>query len=251
MTGLNALLKKELKEQFKTYRLLIIAGVFLFFGLSTPLMLKYLPELIKLAGEDIVIDLPPPTALQALGEYTDTVVQVGVLVAVLVAMGAVARERERGTAAMVLSKPVGRGAFVLAKLMALSLSFIVALGLASTACYIYTVLLLGEVDALAFLGSNLLLALFFILCLAVTLLFSSLFKNHLAAGGVALAALIGQTVMAQLPWIGEYTPGSLISWGSRLLSGDALSAWGAVVVSLAVVVACLSLSRLVLKRKEI
>ena len=182
MTGLNALLKKELKEQFKTYRLLIIAGVFLFFGLSTPLMLKYLPELIKLAGEDIVIDLPPPTALQALGEYTDTVVQV---------------------------------------------------------------------DALAFLGSNLLLALFFILCLAVTLLFSSLFKNHLAAGGVALAALIGQTVMAQLPWIGEYTPGSLISWGSRLLSGDALSAWGAVVVSLAVVVACLSLSRLVLKRKEI
>ena len=251
MTGLNALLKKELKEQFKTYRLLIIAGVFLFFGLSTPLMLKYLPELIKLAGEDIVIDLPPPTALQALGEYTDTVVQVGVLVAVLVAMGAVARERERGTAAMVLSKPVGRGAFVLAKLMALSLSFIVALGLASTACYIYTVLLLGEVDALAFLGSNLLLALFFILCLAVTLLFSSLFKNHLAAGGVALAVLIGQTVMAQLPWIGEYTPGSLISWGSRLLSGDALSAWGAVVVSLAVVVACLSLSRLVLKRKEI
>ena len=251
MTGLNALLKKELKEQFKTYRLLIIAGVFLFFGLSTPLMLKYLPELIKLAGEDIVIDLPPPTALQALGEYTDTVVQVGVLVAVLVAMGAVARERERGTAAMVLSKPVGRGAFVLAKLMALSLSFIVALGLASTACYIYTVLLLGEVDALAFLGSNLLLALFFILCLAVTLLFSSLFKNHLAAGGVALAALIGQTVMAQLPWIGEYTPGSLISWGSRFLSGDALSAWGAVVVSLAVVVACLSLSRLVLKRKEI
>ncbi len=251
MSGLTALLKKEFREQLKTYKLLIIAGLFLFFGLSTPLMLKYLPQLLELAGEDIIIELPPVTAVQALGEYAGTIVQVGVLVAVLFAMGAVARERERGTAAMVLSKPVGRGAFVMAKLVAMSTSFAVALGVGSVAGYVYTVLLLGEVNAAGFLALNLLLLLFFILCLAVTLLFSSLFKSSLVAGGIALAVLIGQAVLTQLPWIGDYTPGELISWGTELLSGEAANVWPAVAMSIVIIIGCLFLSRLALKRKEI
>lgn len=251
MTGLAALLKKELREQLKTYKLLIIAGVFLFFGLSTPFMLKYLPQILELAGEDIVVDLPPATALMSLQEYSGTLVQVGVLVAVLIAMGAIARERERGTAAMILSKPVGRGAFVVAKLAAMSTSFIIALGLGSIVCYVYTVLLFEEVSASAFFGLNLLMALFFVLCLAVTLLFSSLFRNSLAAGGIALAVLIGQAVMVQVPWIGDFTPGALISWGTGLLSGAADSAWTAVAASLAIIILCLYLSRLSLLRREI
>ncbi len=251
MSGLTALLKKELKEQLKTYKLLVIGGVFLLFGLSTPLILKYMPELLKLAGEDIVIVIPPPTALQALGEYANTVVQVGVLLAVLIAMGAIAQERERGTAAMIFSKPVGRGAFVVAKLVAMSTSFMIALGAASIACYIYTVLLFGEANASGFLALNLLLMLFFVLCLSVTLLFSSLFRSQLAAGGIALAVLIGQAVLSQIPWIGDYTPGRLVSWGTELLSGTTPSAWTAVGASLAIIIACLFLSRLMLQRKEL
>jgi len=50
MKGFMALLKKELTEQVRTNRIIIVAGVFLFFGLSTPLMIRYLPELIKMAG---------------------------------------------------------------------------------------------------------------------------------------------------------------------------------------------------------
>jgi len=214
-------------------------------------MLKYLPEILRLAGEDVVIEFPAPTALMSLQEYSSTLVQVGVLIAVLMAMGAIARERERGTAAMVLSKPVGRGAFVVAKLTAMSTSFIIALGVASVASYVYTVLLFGEANASGFLGLNLLMALFFVVSLSVTLLFSSLFRSQLAAGGVALAILIGQAVLSGVPWIGDYTPGRLVSWGTELLSGAAPSAWTAVAASLAIVALCLYLARLSLRRKEI
>ena len=251
MTGLGALLKKELREQLRTYKFLIIAAVFLLFGLATPLMLKYLPELLKLAGEEIIIEIPPATAVQALAEYADTAVQLCVLMAVLMAMGAIAKERESGTAAMTLSKPVSRGAFVLAKLIAMSTSFLVALGLASAACYGYTVILIGEADALAFLVLNLLLGLFLVFCLSVTLLFSSLFRSQLAAGGLALAILIGQALMAGVPWIGDYMPAGLISWGTGLLSGTASSAWIAVGATLAVIVICLYLSWFSLRRKEV
>jgi ABC-2 type transport system permease protein len=251
MTGLGALFKKELKEQLKTYRFLIIAIVFLFFGLATPLMLKYMPELLKLTGEEIVIEIPPPTPVQSLTEYADTAVQLGVFMAVLLAMGAIAKERESGTAAMTLSKPVGRGAFLLAKLMAISTGFLVALGLGSIACFGYTVFLIGKADVLAFLVLNLLLGLFLIFCLSVTLLFSSLFRSQLAAGGLALAVLIGQALVGGVPLIGDFMPAGLIGWGEGLLSGTGTSAWTALGATLSLAIICLYLAWLSLRHGEV
>jgi len=178
------LLKKELKEQLRTYKLLIVAGVFLIFGFSTPLLLKYMSKLLELAGEDIVIEMPEPTAMMTLGEHAEKLAQIGILIAVLIGMGAIAQKRERGTVAMILSKPVSRGAFVVAKLVAMSTSFIIAPGVRLAACSIYTLLLIEPANASGFLGLNVLMALFFVLCLAVTLLFSSIFRNQLAAGGI-------------------------------------------------------------------
>ncbi len=245
------MIKKELKEQVKTYKFLIVAGVFMLFGLSTPLLFHYLPELLKLSGEDIDIELPTFTAAQVVGEYTSTLTQIGILVVILIGMGAIARERERGTAAMTLCKPVGRGTFIFGKLVGLSVTFLVSLALAGIACYGYTTFLFGEVNGSAFLALNLLLGLFFVVCLSITLFCSSLFKNQLAAGGVALVVLIGQALMSGIPWIGSYTPGKLVSWGTELVSGTASSAWPAVAASLGIVVVCLFFSWFVLQRKEL
>lgn len=251
MNGFGVLLKKELKEQFRTYKLLIVAAVFLLFGLGTPLLIKYTPQLIEMAGEDLVIQMPPPSAAMAIAEYTSTIGQVGVLVAVLVAMGAVARERSRGTAAMVLSKPVSMGAFLIAKLTAMSVTFIGALILGSVACYTYTVLLIESADISAFLALNLLIALFLVVCLAVTLFFSSIFRNQLAAGGIALAIIIMQALLTQIPVFGDYLPARMIVWGTDLVENQAPTAWGAVGVSVVLIIACLYFSRLILQRREL
>ena len=251
MNGLSTLIRKEIKEQLKTYRFFITAAVFLFFGLATPLMLKYLPQLIKIAGEDIVIDIPPATAVQALAEYADTIVQVGILMVVLIAMGAISGEIYKGTAAMVLSKPVSRASFILAKLFALSTNFITALILASAACYGYTVLLLGEANFIAFIALNGLLILFFMVAISLTLLFSSIFRSHLAAGGLALVVLIGQALMVNIPRLGDYMPSKLLSWGTGLISGEEAGAWGALRISLAIIVACLYLTWLRMRNKEL
>jgi len=251
MSGLKALLKKELREQWRTYKLLIIGGLFLFFGITTPLLLKYLPEILKLSGEEVIIEIPPPTAIQSLTEFAGTIVQVGVLAAVLVAMGAIAREKERGTAAMVLSKPVGRGAFVLSKLFASSAVFIIALALGAVACYVYTVSLIESGDASGFLALNLLVALFLVFCLAVTLLFSALFRSSLLAGGVALATLLGQLVLTQLPFIGDYVPGSLVAWNVELLSGQPATIWPSIIITSLLTAACVYLAAAFLKRREI
>ena len=70
------LFRKEIREYIKTYKLLIVAAVFLVFGLSTPLLLKFLPEILKMSGEQIPIPLPDFVAADALKSYIDNLGQV-------------------------------------------------------------------------------------------------------------------------------------------------------------------------------
>ncbi len=250
MDGLIPLLKKEIKEQWKTYRFLVVISVFLLLGLTTPLTLKYLPELMKLSGVPMELSFPPPTAVQSLMGFAGDIGQVGVFVIVLIAMGSIANEVSRGTALIILSKPVSRTAFVTAKLLALSLTTIVALSVASAVCFAYTVWLIQDTSATAFLGLTLLLALFMVFSIATTLLFSSLFRSSLAAGGVALGVIIGQAILSILPYAGDYMPGKLLGWGNELLTGgDAY--WGALAVTLALTGLFIYLAQHALKTRDI
>lgn len=253
MKGFKTLLSKEWREQLKTFRLLIVSGIFLFFGLLTPVMLKYLPEIIKLAGEDLGgITIPPPTALQALTEYSATALQMGLLVAVLISMGAIAGERRSGTAAMTLSKPVSTGAFVTAKLLALSISFIIGLVIGGIGAYGYTWMLIGEGNLGGFIAQNGLMAVYLVFCITLTLIFSAVFKNSLAAGGVSIAVLLGTSGLGAVPWLGRVMPGSLNSWGNHLISGQGGGAeWLALGVTLAFIILGTYLAARILQGKEI
>jgi ABC-2 type transport system permease protein len=253
MSDFRVLLRKEFKEQFRTSKVVIVAAVFLFFGLGTPVLTKYTPELIKSLGTGgITIEMPPPTSSDSLVKYVSTMSEFGVLMAVLLAMGAIAREIETGTAAMVLSKPVGRLAFILAKLKAEGFTFLVSLLLGGLACWGYTLILFGNANALGFLYQNLLLGLFFALCLGITLFFSSLMKSQLAAGGLALALIIFLSAISGLPWVGRYLPGALIDWGNRLvLNTPGEAEWGAVVVVALMVGLSVYFTWLSLRKKEL
>jgi len=253
MNGFKTLLFKELKEQFRTFRLLIVSGVFLFFGLSSPLLLKYLPEIIKASGQDITgIPLPAPTALEALREYSGTALQVGLLIVVLITMGAIAGERSRGTAAMTLSKPVGIGAFVTAKLIAISSTFIIGLVIGGVGAFGYSQLLFGGADLNGFVGQTLLLAVFLIFCVATTLIFSAVFKNSLAAGGISIAILITGAALTQLPWVGRGIPNSLTTWGNQLVAGGGgRTEWLALGITVFLIGIGAYIAAVILKRKEI
>lgn len=252
MKGLLPLLRKEITEQLRTYKLLIIGGIFLLFGITTPLTLKYLPQLLEFAGTSgMEIVVPPPTAVESLVEYAGTIGQIGVLLAVLMAMGSIANERRHGTAVITLSKPVSRAAFVNAKLIANSLTFLVSLVVASLVCYVYTVLLIEDANLMAFIGQNLILALFLIFCLAVAILFSSLFKSSLAAGGLALTALIAQAGLSAIPRIGDFFPGKLLNWGNVLLAGGDTTYWAALIITVALIVLCPLLAQYFLSKRDI
>ena len=52
-------------------------------------------------------------------------------------MGSVASEKERGTAALLLTKPVGRGAFLVAKIVAISATLGISTAIAGAGAWFY------------------------------------------------------------------------------------------------------------------
>jgi ABC-2 type transport system permease protein len=223
----------------------------LFFGLLTPVTLKFLPEIIKLSGESIQMTIPPPTAAQSLAEFAGTIGQLGVLVMVLIAMGAIANEIKHGTALLTLSKPVTPAAFVNAKFVAMCSTLFISLVAASLVCFGYTSWIIGTGDVVAFVGMNLLMLLFLVFCIALTLLFSSLFKSSLAAGGISIGIILFQALLSSVPVIGDYLPGKLLGWGTNLVTGVGGSFWWAFGLTVVLIGLCLFFAQRRLRTREI
>jgi ABC-2 type transport system permease protein len=93
MRGFAVLLKKEITEQWRTGRLPVVAVIFLLFGLASPVLAKYTPDIVKLAASSIDIKVPTPTIKDAVDQLIKNLNQVGVLTAILLAMGSVAGGR--------------------------------------------------------------------------------------------------------------------------------------------------------------
>ena len=66
MRGYLAFVKKELLEQVRTYKLLILFLVFFIFGMLSPLMAKLMPEILsQMPMDGITITIPDPTAIDS------------------------------------------------------------------------------------------------------------------------------------------------------------------------------------------
>jgi len=248
-----AALRKEWLEQWRTYRLLMLGVVLVVFGLLSPLIAKYTPEIIKLIpnGEAMAALMPTPTVMDAVTQYIKNIGQFGVILALLLTMGAVTREKDKGTAAMMLVKPLPRVTFLIAKFMTLALMFAVTIAAASAACYYYTWLLFGALDMPHWLALNGLMLVYMLVYIALTLFCSVVTKSQAAAGGLALSLLFILGIAGSIPGLNESMPGQLLVWGAGLMAGKADAFWPAFWVSVGIVVVALFVAKLIFEKQEL
>jgi len=253
VTGFAVLLRKELLEQWRTRRLPVVAVVFLVFGIASPVLARYLPEIVKTLGaSQLQIQIPEPTARDAVDQFLKNLGQAGVLTAILLTMGSVATEKERGTAALLLSTPASRAAFLVAKLVAIGTTLLVSLALASAAAYLYTAILFAPQGAGPWMAMSLLLLLSLLGYTALTFLGSALTRSAIAAAGIGVSGLVGLALISALPNVTRYTPGGLPAIGSALVAGtDAGDVTLPVLVNIGFVVALAALSWLAFRNQEV
>ncbi len=255
MTGLRPLVLKEMLESWRTRRLAIAVALFAFVGILSPLTARYLPEILELAlGDQMTIPIPTPTAADAVLQLQKNLGQFGALAAIILAMGAVASEKERGTAAFILTKPVSRASFLVAKLASLAvvlgLSTVVAIVLAWT----YTAVLFEPPTVPGWIAMGLLAWLALMAWGSITFLASTVARSAAAAAGIGFVALIGVSLVAAIPPIGRWLPSGLDGPAMALASGapvDGGDLASAVIGTTALIAVAIVAAWLAFRRQEL
>lgn len=238
----TAALGKELLQQVRTKRLLVVGAVFALFGLGSPLVANFTPELLRtIEGAEQFADLiPEPSAADAVGQYVKNITQFGFLIAILLGMGAVAGEKEQGTAAMVLSKPLPRWAFVLSKFVAQGAVYLVGFALAGVGAYAYTAWLFEALPADAFFLATFLLLIWLLVYAAVTLVASTIAGTTGAAAALALGGAIVLLLAGSFPRIAAFVPSALVSWATQAPLGDVPAQAGALGAAVVLIVVAIT-----------
>lgn len=205
------LLEKEVIEAWRTYRLGIVCGLFVVLGILSPVVTRYLPQIVRaFAPPGFEIGLPEMGIVDVIDQLLKSVVQFGALAAVLITMGSVAGEKERGTAALVLAKPVSRAAFLWAKFVALGMVFGLATGLAVVAAWLYTTLLFEQPPILPWLSMAMVIWLSTMVYVSITFLGSAALRSPLGAAAVGFAGLIGLSLASIVSTLNPWLPAGLI-----------------------------------------
>jgi len=190
MTGFSAFLVKELQEIVKTWRIWVIPGMVLFFAVTSPLLAMLTPKLIASMAESqpgVTIVLPPATWTDAYAQFLKKLTQVVLIAVVITGAGAVSGERSAGTAVLTLTKPLARGAFVVAKVISQWMLLIVCSALGLLLCAVLTRTIFGPSPVWPLVHAVLLWLSYALLLVTVMTLFSAAFAARGAAAGGGLA----------------------------------------------------------------
>jgi len=246
-------LQKELVEQLRTKRGLILLCVFAFFGILSPVTARYVQEIMRMALGDMPFELPPPTWIDGWAQFFSNLTQMGALVIILLFMGSIAGEKQSGSAALTLTKNLSHTSFVLAKFISMALILAIPFFIAAGINYGYTHFLFGEAGDLA----NILVAaaaycLGLMALLGVIVLSSALTKSLVPSAILAFGGFLLLTaIFPFLPVIQTVTPGALMNEALALAAGEEADLLPAILGALGFIALSLFGAIFALKKQEI
>jgi ABC-2 type transport system permease protein len=198
----------------RTRSWIALAAVFLFFGLLGPVSARYMEEILQRFAGDITVTLPPPTPATGLEQYLGNVMQIGLLVVLAVAAGALAFDQPIERAAFYRSRVRRVGTLLAPRYVVVTLATVAAFVLGTLGAWYETAVLLGELPVGAMLLGMLFTSLYLAFAVAVVAAASSFVRGPLvivplAAGVLIVVPLLG-LVGALRDWLPSVLLGSLV-----------------------------------------
>ena len=211
--------KKELLENIRTYKLLIMLTVFLIFGIMNPLTAKLTPELLaKFMPEGMSITVPEPSSLDSWAQFFKNSQQMGFIVMVLVFSGILGTELSKGTLINLLTKGLSRQAVIIAKYASMLLIWTMSILTSFLVTWAYTVYLFPDGRGENVLFSVLCLWLFGAFLLALLLFAATLVKSSYGSLLITGAVIIVLTLCNVIPAANKYNPISLTTKNMDLIT---------------------------------
>lgn len=192
---MRALILKEYRQGWRSFRIPAFFFVLLFFALLDPPTTKYMGEIMQWFADDFQIIFPEPTAVQAFTSFLSSVSQIGYWALIFISMGVVANEKQTGVAAWILTQPITRRDYVLAKFFVLSSAVIIGVIGSGLIAYLYCWSLLGSFPFLPALYSLFALSLYGMFLLSICFLGSILLRSSWGAGILTIAVMAGSSLL--------------------------------------------------------
>jgi len=254
MNNLSVLIKKDLLEQWRTKKIVILVIVFLFVAIASPIFAKLLPEILKnVSVPGMTIALPAPTYIDSLDQFIKNTSQIALLVLVFAVAGAVADEKNNRTLEMLLTKPISRIKFVLSKFISYFISIAVVFSAASLIFYMYTAttFMAFNFGNFAIMAGAILL--YILMIAALTILASTIANSTLIAGGIGFISYIFfGAVFSLINGIKDYSPNLIFSQYHEVINGG----WSTdltrpTILTVVLIILSITLAIILFKRQEI
>ncbi|TSI08341.1 ABC transporter permease [Lysinibacillus sp. BW-2-10] len=221
MSQFSVLVQKELRESWRSFKLLWIPLVFILLGVSDPLLNYFMMDILKAVGgmpEGFEMVMPEFTPADILAASTGQFQSVGLIVLITAFVGSVSRERQNGTATLLYVRPISYVSLFLSKWVVAALVAIVSVVAGYAASTYYTIILYGTVEwdrFFAMLGTYII---WICLVMAITLAMSASFKTVVAATITIILVLVGLIVDSFIGSFWSVSPWKLANFALALLS---------------------------------
>lgn len=196
----------------RTKRWIALLGVFLFFGLLGPLTARYLGEILDLAGGDLegaTIELPPPAPADGMAQYVSNALQIGTLVAVVVAAGALAFDAIPEMGVFLRTRVADVRALLTPRFVVTVGAVVGSFVLGGLAAWYETWALIGGLPANGVLAGLLLGSLFFVFVVALVAAVAGRATSLLGTVMISILVLVMMPIFGVADAVGRWLPSHL------------------------------------------
>lgn len=254
MNQFIVLLNKEAKEIIRSKKLLVMAILFLFTAIASPIIAKILPQIMQnVSVPGMIINLPESTWRDAIDQLIKNISQIVGIVLVFLFAGAIAEEKNKKTLEIVLTKPISRANLILAKIISSVGLLGISLLVMAIIFYFYTYSLLGSFSVINFSWLILVLFIYLSLIATITIFMSTIAGNQITAVGMAFALeIILLTLLDYIKAIKHYLPGYAFGHYKEIMAdGKIVDFLPSILISLALIVLFTMFSVTIFKNQEI
>jgi ABC-2 type transport system permease protein len=214
-----SLWRVEWLRLWRTRRWIALAGVFLFFGLLGPITAAYMDVLLGRVAGDIQVILPPPTPVAGLEQYLSNALQVGLLVVLAVAAGALVFDTPPERATFYRSRVPGPWPLLLPRYVVSAAAACGAFILGTAGAWYETVILLGPLPVGGMILGTLLTCLYLAFAVAVVALSAALLRGVLGVIALSAGILLTFPLLGLLPGLRPWLPSHLLGSLTGLAAG--------------------------------
>lgn len=253
MSGYATFTKKELTENARNYRLLLMLGLFFVFGVISPLTAKFMPEIIATFSPNMQITFQVPSALDSWEQFYSNVPSLGLSLTIILFSSCLSGEYSKGTLTIMLTKGLSRPAVVLSKFTAATAIMTVSYWLSYGVTYGYTAYFWPDAALPHLFFSAMCVWLMAVLYLCILMLGCVLFRQAFTAILFLLGVITTISLLGLVDQFAAYSPSILTNKNLDLISGEVAVSDFTIPIIIAIVlsVGLLSLAVVRFNKKQI